>query len=892
MPVTTTSAAVHITPVVLKTFYKHTKHKGHKVKNGDTTEEATDDLIYDEAFHIVKAFIQLGTRNKVESLQHFTNTHVPAPYWAAVPPVRIPMSSCNKAADLIIKWFDPEDLKQIVGGERWWQIRGLDGIDAEWVTEKEYLDDTKPPPGNELSDDDCDILRMDHLETVMLYVHGGAYFWGSINTHRYQIIRYARKFKGRAFAVNYRKAPQYPWPCPLQDVIAAYLYLTSPPPEALHKPVPSSKIVFAGDSAGAGLCLTMLTVLRDLGLEQPAGAVLISPWVDLTHSFPSVMHNASTDIIPPHGFIHKPSTLWPIEAVPQEGRARVIPTQTNPPPKPGHADVLRPSDERLGEQVEQRMQASQGEALIAHAGELTEKDVKTQAEMHNETNGGTIRPERPPQKQSTSESECLAFWEPKPPKVLMNDPNDRPLELRSQIQLYATNEQLTHPLVSPILQGSLGNLCPLYIIAGDGECLRDEIIYVAHKAANPKEYPTREGTLKDSPRQRENVAKFQTPTKVHLQVFDGMCHVLTVFIFTDSAKYAYRSIAEFIKHVTRYSPEHLEQNPFPELHRPPSEISDPPSPDEEDHPSLEVPSGKKSPPKDAGKRRFRPDHDNGTRSDVELYRENESKTKLEVKSGDVRFVPDGSPATEDEDRDIPGVRMIRERVDIFGHVRLMEGEEEIPALQIPPSEIGLIKEDPVRRWLSGQEKWDKKYKRNAIKAERRRRHYEKKAAVLIAHARENGLILDNERTAVINQRASLPTAMSSTSVGNVECDRRWGPFDLESEQPPGSAIAGRRDTREAVALIKKHIYHSAPATHRTVPRMSTSDAARAAFDPSDHPFKPPRQSVSEEQVHSSKKAQQGKRQALQTLRTGSDKLKNAGSSHSQPKGSSQSSSTR
>ena len=105
------------------------------------------------------------------------------------------------------------------------------------------------------------------------------------------------------------KAPQYPWPCPIQDVLAACtrlakqhlcpssdpfftdLYLIRPPPEALHKPIPSSKIVFAGDSAGAGLSVSVLTVLRDLGLPMPAGAVLISPWVDLTHSFPSIMEN-------------------------------------------------------------------------------------------------------------------------------------------------------------------------------------------------------------------------------------------------------------------------------------------------------------------------------------------------------------------------------------------------------------------------------------------------------------------------------------------------------------------------------------------------------------------------------------------------------------------------
>jgi hypothetical protein len=72
------------------------------------------------------------------------------------------------------------------------------------------------------------------------------------------------------------------------------LYLIRPPAGALHRAIPHSKIIFAGDSAGASLCLTVLTILRDLSLPLPAGAVLISPWVDLTHSFPSVMQNFET----------------------------------------------------------------------------------------------------------------------------------------------------------------------------------------------------------------------------------------------------------------------------------------------------------------------------------------------------------------------------------------------------------------------------------------------------------------------------------------------------------------------------------------------------------------------------------------------------------------------
>jgi len=76
------------------------------------------------------------------------------------------------------------------------------------------------------------------------------------------------------------------------------------------------------------------------------------------------------------------------------------------------------------------------------------------------------------------------------------------------------DRQLSHPLVSPILQGSLGGLPPLYVIAGDAEVLRDEAIYLAHRAAHPSEYSVREGVIRSGHRQEENAQKFTAPTKV------------------------------------------------------------------------------------------------------------------------------------------------------------------------------------------------------------------------------------------------------------------------------------------------------------------------------------------------------------------------------------------
>ncbi|EJD01135.1 lipase/esterase [Fomitiporia mediterranea MF3/22] len=839
MPVNTISAAVHITPTVIKTFYKHYRRKASKYADGKKDEEATDDVLYDEAFNIVKSFIELGTHNTVESLQAFTNTHIVSPPWAAVSPVLIPFKTCNKAADMLVEWFfDLDELRRIVGGEKWWQVRGLDGVEGEWVTEKRFLNDTNTMErvkkkeeelGRSLNDDEVDIMRMDCLERVMFYIHGGAFFWGSINTHRYQILKYARKIEGRVFAVNYRKAPQYPWPCPLQDCLAAYLYLTEPPPTALHSAVSPEKIVIAGDSAGGGLCLSLLTVLRDLGKPLPAGGVLISPWVDLTHSFPSVMENTATDIIPPHGFIHKPSMHWPVDALPRN-HDRIIPSESPPPPKPGHADTLLPNANRVAKEA---LDEDRSNSNIA------QKDMLNYDGDAREINESTrTLPEQPDEKEARS-------WYPKPPKVLMEDPNAVPLELRSQIQLYATNEQLTHPLVSPILQGSLGNLCPLYVITGNNECLRDEIIYLAHRAAYPEEFPPRMEAVKESRRQSDNVEKFKTPTKVHLQVFDGMCHVLTVFTFRPAVKYAYRSIAEFVRHVTDNATSSSPDATFPELRRDNPGLKEGGDTHNTER-SLPVPSyisnGLKSLSSPFGTSR---------KSSSSMLETNKAATKEQIQEHPSLNRLDSSESTKDSSTreripdDFPRVVMIRQRVDIHGHVRQMEDKKDISCLKLSANEIGVLREAPARRWLAGQKEWDERFKDVAKKVEKRRKKTKEQYENTLKRARELGLV-----------HAPVPDSASTTTDGSVEQDsgdgriqksRRWGPLDLDDEDAPPSAIAARRDTPEALALLKKTLYHTAPRTIKKMPKRKVKDVIKAALDPADDPSAPPRQSVSEQQ---------------------------------------------
>ena len=123
----------------------------------------------------------------------------------------------------------------------------------------------------------------------VLYLHGGGYTVGSPRSHRGITARLARQTKGRVLSVDYRLAPEHPCPAALDDALTAYRWLASR--------VGASNIAVAGDSAGGGLALALLVALRDLGEPLPAGAFLMSPWVDLSMSMPSHQSNAAYDYL-------------------------------------------------------------------------------------------------------------------------------------------------------------------------------------------------------------------------------------------------------------------------------------------------------------------------------------------------------------------------------------------------------------------------------------------------------------------------------------------------------------------------------------------------------------------------------------------------------------------
>ena len=123
---------------------------------------------------------------------------------------------------------------------------------------------------------------------VIYYLHGGAYTFGSMTTYRDLLGFLVRRTRARALWLDYRLAPECPFPAAVDDALAGYRWL-------LEQGVAPQRIVFAGDSAGGGLALATMLAAREVGLPLPAGATLLSPWTDLTGESSSAKSRAAVD---------------------------------------------------------------------------------------------------------------------------------------------------------------------------------------------------------------------------------------------------------------------------------------------------------------------------------------------------------------------------------------------------------------------------------------------------------------------------------------------------------------------------------------------------------------------------------------------------------------------
>ena len=185
-------------------------------------------------------------------------------------PARMPKGGRSRSESYVVNSAVISHIKTTAPGVSY--SKHADDLDhvvhGEWVT----------APGNH------------DAEHIMYFVHGGAYVVGSAEMYRKFAYNYSQEADCQVYSINYRLAPQYEYPCGLVDAVSGYLHLL--------KSHPANKICIIGDSAGAGLLLALLLVLKDMNLEMPAGGICLSPWVDLTHSSPSFLDNEIFDYLP------------------------------------------------------------------------------------------------------------------------------------------------------------------------------------------------------------------------------------------------------------------------------------------------------------------------------------------------------------------------------------------------------------------------------------------------------------------------------------------------------------------------------------------------------------------------------------------------------------------
>lgn len=643
MPVNTITVGAAVAPTIIETYISHYLHRG------PLKQKPTAHISYHEGLELIRRFLHYASLHPVEELQAFTSQWVPVPHWVHVDDLVIPNAQLDRSADYVRAQLGPEGIKA-VGGNTWWQWRqeGREELKAEWIEMRKDMEARKKSPNVK-------------GQRVMLYVHGGAYYFGSVDEHRYQMQRHARKLKARVLAPRYRLSPQFPFPCGLMDCLASYLWLM----EEGHDP---ATIILAGDSAGAGMCLTMLVVMRDQGIPLPAGAVLLSPWVDLTHSFPSLAGDGKMDYIPAHGFVHKPSISWPPpnadDLLALEGKRLPVPP---PQDKKEEKDVKK----------EEKKDRVRGFSLT----DADKPDLKNLS-----TTPGSATTNGAGDDVWVSQDGKYSIG---PKSMLSLQMDGKRIEIKDQIQMYAPNHMLTHPLVSPVLQPSLGGLPPLLIQVGGGELLRDEQLYVAHKAAQPLAYLPPPSNHQTAEHIQEQAARYR-PTNVQLQLWDDLCHVAPTLSFTRPAKHMYRGVAQFgawaLARAQKTSIDILDDDSISFV------SSDSASTSEIGQlPSEDI---KLSMPQSAQHVGF------------------ESVSVQENKGAVVGKAGDPIPPFENH--------MIRQRVDRHGRIYPLAPPSELEALNLPSADIGVPKKGPVNKWMKAQEQWNGKFAKQKLKIQKRR----------------------------------------------------------------------------------------------------------------------------------------------------------------------------
>ncbi|MGX6447194.1 alpha/beta hydrolase [Patulibacter sp. S7RM1-6] len=226
---------------------------------------------------------------------------------------------------------DPTEHVPVLRGTRVERAR-IGGVPGEWVSGPRAQG--RPDP------------RVDRGASLVLYLHGGGYVYGSPRTHRNLVSRLSHVTGLTAFSVDYRLPPAWTMPAPVEDALAVY--------RALLEEHDAARIVVAGDSAGGNLAHELALHAAEAGLPLPAGLVLLSPWSDLSASGESVRANAAADPFIPEVGLRRCARVavaggdpadWRVSPLfaPDDLQARLPPTLV----QVGEGETLRDDGERV-----------------------------------------------------------------------------------------------------------------------------------------------------------------------------------------------------------------------------------------------------------------------------------------------------------------------------------------------------------------------------------------------------------------------------------------------------------------------------------------------------------------------------------------------------------------
>ena len=138
---------------------------------------------------------------------------------------------------------------------------------------------------------------------IFMFMHGGGYYRGSIAAARATVARISAEAKVKCLSINYRLAPEHPFPAAIDDTYSAYEWL-------INEGISPEHIIVSGQSAGGGLCLALLLKIKDNNFYQPKGAIALSPWTDLSQTGKTMVTNEKIDPVISKQYLNRFAKLY------------------------------------------------------------------------------------------------------------------------------------------------------------------------------------------------------------------------------------------------------------------------------------------------------------------------------------------------------------------------------------------------------------------------------------------------------------------------------------------------------------------------------------------------------------------------------------------------------